>query len=280
MKQLFFVLLLCTGVICVHAELKYYSIYQWSGDVQYKRDMDGHWRIAETGVNLTISDSIFIGKDGAMMLEDLQFNNRITAHSKGKMDVMKVIDEASDANSESIFASIIKELKRKNQEKNRPCDMKIPAVIHRMVEPSESDIQDMIVNSFLWVGKQAVSRYLRNYKNDFILHKSDYDNDISFAIENKTNNTYCVNVLHINRKTGIVSLCYVLNSSLAKYINLPPQCTYNFFSLTFPKTKDDIYVLVATEYAYDSESINNELLYHQITEAHGDRPALNIIYAQ
>lgn len=276
MKRILFCLLLCAGCLYAHALIPY-SIYEWEGDVLYKGEKDNQWKPVVKGVKLIISDSIRISKGSYVWLVDQDRHEKIKSLSDGVLSIGNIVEKAHNADSKNILAGIHDELKKKNMMNNNPCSMTVKGATLREISGSNSI--KMLARNFAWIGKLAVERRLNHPTEGFVLHKREVSGELSFAIENSTMEKYCVNVLHINKETGIISLCFVISRADSSYINILPNCCYAFSRLTFPNTENDVYVLVATTEPYNSEALDDELYYHKISAAKAEDEKINILYS-
>lgn len=288
MKRISLCWLLCAVCLSAYALIPY-DIYEWQGDVMYKNAKDNRWMPAAKGVTLVISDSLRIGAKGSVCLVDKDRHEKIKSLSEGRLTVAQIIDQARKADSKSILAAIYDELAKKQLENNNPCPMTTKGAAARDINDHHS--LKPLAKTFAWIGKQAADSTLPTTHNGLVLRKNNIRDEWTFTIENNTTEEYCVNVLHVNRTTGIVSLCFVLAQSDSSFIIAPPHCQYAFTSkqstlntqpstlLSFPSTADDIYVLVATTDPYDTEAMNDELYYHTIHSARPEDSTIPVLYA-
>ena len=279
MKRCLLTFFLCASIMSAHA-LTHYSIYEWKGEVQYKLDGEKQWLPAAKNIQLTIVDSVRIGKNSYIRIVDQARNNSIRSLSEGVFTINHILTEAAAADSKSIIASINHELANKKMSAYRPSSMSAQgAKMRDIISSTDIPAKKIWANSFASIGNQAANGQLKKPTQELILHKKDCEDGITFAMENSTEKDYYVNVLHVNRLTGIASLCFIIEESNVDThsIMLPHGCCYTFSDIVFPNTEDDYYILVATEVQYDTKEVNDELLYHNIHNASDSK--LIILYA-
>ena len=236
------------------------------------------WLPADKSAILTIVDSIRIGENGHVNITNLERNKKIPSLSIGVLSIGQIIKEAEKKESKSILEvllSVLIKIKKKNGRNN---GMSTIGAQQRGLILNDGKIRDL-ANCMAWIGKQVMDKQYTNATKELVLHRNITDDGVSFAIENATGRTYCVNVLHVNCKTQTPSLCYIVTEEEQDVWNvtIPPSCTYVFSEFVFPNTADDLYILVATEESYDTESLNNELLWNKIDNA--TKPVtMNVIY--
>ena len=264
MKRVVFLTILCAACFFAHA-LTHYSIHDWSGDVQYKTMKTQQWLPADKTVTLSVVDSIRIGENSHVNITNIECNKRIPSLSVGVLSINQIVKEAEKADSKSIFEVIICELKKKKEGENNPNSMSSLGAGQRELQSIAGNEKEL-AKCLAWIGRQAVDKQLKDTTKDVILHRNTTEKGVSFAIENKSDITYCVNVLHVNISTKTPSLCYVINeeNQNVRNIIIPPTCCYGFSEMVFPNTAGDLYILIATEETYDTEMLNEELLWNKI----------------
>ena len=279
MKRCLLTFFMCVSIMNLHA-LTHYSIYEWKGEVQYKLYGEKQWLPATKNVQLTIVDSVRIGKNSYVRLIDQTRHNSIRSLSEGVFTINHILAESAAVDSKSNFASINHELVNKKMSAYRPSSMSTQgAKMRDVISSTDIPAKKLWANSFSFIGNQAINGQLNKPTQGLILHKKICEEGITFAIENSTDKDYYANVLHVYSLTGIASLCFIIEESNldTRSIMLPHGCCYTFSDLVFPNTEDDYYILVATEVQYDTKEVNDELLYHNIHNASDSE--LIILYA-
>ena len=227
MKRFLLFLTICATCTFAHAALTRYYICDWTGDVQYKKEKDTQWQPADKKTMLTIVDSVKLAKNSQVRITDEERNNKIPSLSVGVMSIGQLLDEAQKANSKSIFSVIIKELKEKKMLASKQSNMTSTGVGKRAMF-SDIDEVKRLANAMAWISRLSAEKQLYQPTTDILLHRNNVQDGVTFALENKTDQAYCVNVLHINMLTKIVSLCYVISEKESDTWNimLPPTCCY------------------------------------------------------
>ena len=265
------VLVIALCLVCGLAAQAQFRVYKHTGKVEYrvKKDNNAVWKTVEDGIELSSIDSLRIPKKGSIRLEHIQKGLFYTSCSTGKTRVLDVVLEAQKENTRRTLARLNKEIDTGKQRENTFAMSAVGGV----ERGSETDKEfEQLVEQFAWIGAQAVSGKQSPKEEGLRFTKNKVGDELDFIYENRTNKNYHMNVLHINKRTNIASLCYVINPNVS-YGTCPITpggcCSCSNKDLFFPNTENDVYVLVATEIPYDTYELDNALLQHPINKAKG-----------
>ena len=183
----------------------------------------------------------------------------------GKVSVLTMVNDAKNEKSRNISKGVNREIKT-GKTQLMEYSMRVVGVGTRAVQ--SSDTIEMYADQLIWIGARAISMAqnpsIKGITYQRILTESG---EVEFEMENQTDKDYYMNVLHINKREKKLSLCYVITSQVKPNTCLVTPSGYKSCSLgvSFPNTADDVYVLVVFDKPYDSEALDNELYYRQIT---------------
>ena len=258
------------SALCVLCSLQaQYRIYAYKGAVEYKSKMSGeiNWTQVKEHVNLSAADSIRIPKGGCVRIEHIKPHMIYTTFKEGATTVYSIIEKAKSENARHICNGINKEMATG---KTKSMEMRQMTVLGSSSRSTgEEDNTEKIAEEFAWIGALVCSTYSQANKADgLMLQKYLVGDEWTFEMENATDKDYYLNVIHINKQTNSVSLCYVLTMETGQDACPLTKSGYSTYApdMLFPNTKDDVYVLVATEEAYDSFAVDNELSFLSINE--------------
>lgn len=286
MKRILWIILCGCLVLPVQAQASY-RIYAVKGKVMVKTHDLPQWQRAELDLPLQAMDSIRIQDGGAIRIVSELQHNIYSAEVTGLFAVLDYVDIAKSKNSNRVSKGVIREIKTGRQETIASHQKKV----HTMAvlgTGSRSVVNDpalqnlwlaMVANKFAWIGAQACSGQPSPTIEGVTFIRNKVDGEWSFEFENNSDKDYYINVLHINKRTNIVSLCYVLTSDeeITSCPITPSGYSACMMDVLYPDTPDDVYVLVATEREFDTEAMDNELIYHPIDKAKEDSE-INVQY--
>lgn len=261
------ILCLAGGWMAIRAQ---YRVYAYEGAVQYKKaGPAGQWRPATEDVALEGRDTLRIPENAFVRVEYIPQNKIYKISDKGKGSVNMLVHDARN----SLAARIMKALNRSltlgrvDTMKNTLHSMEILGAGSR----SNSNISyDDLAEQLAWIGAQACSGAKSPKIEGITLKRHKLSGgELDFEFENRTSQDYHINVLHVNKRTHSVSLCYVITPEIKA--NACPITPSGFCSCAmdvyFPDTADDVYILVALKEPYDSDALDTELLYHRTDKA-------------
>ena len=268
MKRLLFILLcaMCASSV-THAQ---YRVYAHQGDVQYKRHAEGassKWQPISDDLALASIDSVKISDGASVRIEFIQPHTIYTSSHVGITAVVDLVRKAKNENARHIGKAMNREIA---SGRTQPVNMHAMGVIgsgSRAIISSDS--LEILADMFAWIGAQACTDAPSPLVKGFKFKRHKVGGEWDFEFENGTDKDYHMNVIHVNKRTKTVSLCYVVTPEIeAEACPITPSgfCTCAL-DVYFPDTSDDVYVLVATEMAYDTSEMDNELLYHPIDKA-------------
>ena len=263
MKRVFFIILcLIGGWISIQAQAKY-RVNSYEGEVQYKqRGQNSSWQAVKLDMVLESLDSLRVGKESEIHVVDIVRNKRYTFDRKANDAIYQLVNDAKNDLALRILRSLNISLAS-----GKPDTLK-----HTMGllgagsrgHGSKIDYYDM-AEQLAWIGAQACSGEKSPKIEGITLKRHKLSGgELDFEFENRTDKDYHINVLHVNKRTHAISLCYVITQEIAA--NSCPITPSGFCSCAmdvyFPDTQDDVYVLFATVEPYDTEILDNELEYH------------------
>lgn len=270
MKRILF-LLLCAavGLVSLQAQVRY-RVYAHTGKVEYKpKAADAKWQTVQDGMEMAILDTLRLSKGAMVRIEHVERHMIYNSLHAGTMSVYGLIREAKNENARRVTKRLNTELASGN---SKPIDQYAMNVLgggaRGMIQSRDS--LERLADMFAWIGAQACSGAQSPTIEGITFTKKKVWGEWDFQYENHTDKDYFMNVLHINKLTGAVSLCYVVTPEVEEVTVCPIvpggycQCGTEVF---FPDSPNDIYVLVATELMFDAYVLDNELAYHPIDKA-------------
>ena len=269
MKNVFSILLL--SIVCSMCLAQNYSIYDWKGKVLLKEDNGQSWFPVKKEYSVSDRDSVDIARKGFLRVIDNRNNLIYQSIKPGKFQIIELIQEVQMKKS-SIMVSVNRELMKNAKE---PPIKERELIMMGATTRGRSDtmmIPNKIAQTFGWIAAQALHDRLVSNDSSIFLKKHIYKNGtIYFEIKNQMNRGYFVNVLHLNKSTKKISLCYVINEEQAleaPYLYLPEHKTLLMKNLLFNFDKqNDVFILVGTEDGYIPEQMQFVLQYMDIERA-------------
>ena len=238
-----------------------YYFVEAGGDVQYKKTSSSQWHTFSKGSTLVLAgtDSICINNGGYAKIDDGNTPYYFTSTCKSTAKVMVRNKKTEQATNFSING-LNKEI---GSEEKEPLRMSQVGAGKARSLVSDPNNYDLLSDQLTWVATLACSGANSPVLNGLTLNKRKQDDEqIDFELENKTNIDFYMNVLHINKRTQTISLCYVIPREVKHSACLMTPGGYRTYNLGihFPDTKDDVYVLVAFKAPYDSDKLDSKLI--------------------
>lgn len=273
MKRILLLLVCSAGLWCA-AEAQY-RIYAYEGSVFYKMrsaDKTASWSKVQNNLLLETLDSLRICKGGSIRLEYIRTHMIYTAAKSGTWSVNALVEDAKNENARHIGKAVSREIMSGSSATIPMLPMATFGSGSREIMMS-SDSLELLADMFAWIGTQACSQASDPKAEGLALIKRQVGDEWDFGIENATRTDYYINVVHIHQRTQTASLCYVVTPDVASEgcLFLPAGNRVETLGILFPNTEEDSYVLVATERAYDTYALDNELIYHPIDDAKSAR---------
>lgn len=267
MKKGLCLLSLCLVCITAMAQ-KPYTIYDWTGHVRMKEYKGQQWMPVQKNQGVTGVDSVDIDKKGSLRIIDSRSNLIYKSTSTGKMRVLTIINDAKKQNSRTL-AAVNQELMNSAKTATQSPTMQVVGATTRA---SDDDRQmDSILSTFGWLANQAQKNELKNNATDFILNSYPTPEGTYFDIKNMSDRGYFVNVLHLDKQTKKINLCYIIEQVEepdAPYIFLPQGETIQMKGLIFNyDAGKDLFLLVGTEDKFIPEQMQSEMQYMDIETA-------------
>lgn len=262
MKRILIALCLLCVINSMHAQ-NMYLVKICGGFVEYKVKSALQWKNVQQNLMLPGGDSIRIGKGGFVSIEYRNCLYKIMSPCSTTM--YQLVEQKRKERSDHFSTvGLIKEI---NSGKTEPFQM-------RVVGKGDSretlrDDYESFAEQLTQIGALAISGAKSpNIKGISFKQLKTQNGEVEFEFDNETNKDYYINILHINKRDSTMSLCYVITSDIKS--NACPVTPSGYSScnmdIYFPDTKDDVYVLIAMDESYDSEALDNELLYHKISD--------------
>lgn len=268
-RYLFIPLCLLCGWMSSHAQ---YRVYSYEGNVQYKQaGKEARWKAIEEDLELTLTDSVSISDKGAIRIEYIPQSKTYTIKGEKKSAVYQLVRDVKNTLASRILKGLnisILSGKKDTMEHSIHAMEVLGGAARATAEPTID--YDQLAEQLAWIGAQACSKKKSPTIDGITLKRHKLSGgELDFEFENRTNIDYHINVLHVNKRTHSVSLCYVITPDVKA--NACPITPSGFCSCAmdvyFPDGQDDVYVLVALKEPYDSYVLDNELLYHRTDKA-------------
>ena len=279
MKRIIWVILCGCFVLQTHAKTSY-RIYAVKGKVMVKTNDAPKWKRAEMDLPLQAMDSVRIHNGETIRIVSELQHNIYTADEPGVFSILDCVDKAKSKNSRHVSRGVIQEIKTGRKETMASYlnthSMNVSGVGTRETiipvstsNPYSNERLEQLANTFAWIGARACSGEESPLIEGVSFIRNKIDGEWSFEFVNNSDKDYYINVLHINKRTNIVSLCYVITSDdeVTSCPMTPSGYSACVMDVYYPDTPEDVYVLVATENWFDTEAMDNELIYHPIHKA-------------
>ena len=272
-KVLFVALCLLCSWSTMYAQYEY-TVETFGGDVLYKTYALSQWKTLQPKLILSTDDSIWVKKGGFARIEYGNCPYEFTTpciSTVGELVKNKRIERSKHFSTKGLLKEI-------GSDNTQPFQMKQVGAGKMLQVGSGGTRGNLVIDlinyealadTLTQIGALACAGEKSPKVKGLVLvrHKPNKD-EVGFDLENHTDKDYHMNVLHINKRTNKISLCYVVSSYVKE--NACPITPSGFCScdmdIFFPDTKDDIYVLIALDYPYDSQKLDEELFFHQINE--------------
>ena len=263
-KILFFYL--CAIVAIVFAQ-KPYNVYDWSGGVQIKEYKTSQWSPIQKNKAISGLDSVDVDKKGYLRIIDTRSNLIYKSTSTGKMRILTIINDAKKQNSRTLSAVNQELLNGVKGSSNAPSMQ----VVGATTRGSDDDaLMDSIASTFGWIAKNALNGDLVHNSFDLILKCNNLPEGVYFEMQNNSDKGYYVNVLHLNKQTKGINLCYIIEQSQepdSPFIFLPQGESVKLNNFIFNRDQTDIFILVGTEDQYIPEQMQSTLQYLDLESA-------------
>ena len=273
MKRIFSLFLcLACGWLAVQAQ---YRVFGHEGTVEYKKQTGNAqtWKAVYNGLLVSGIDSIRIAAGSHILIEDNHSGMAYQSKQEGIESVSRLVDKAKRANA-AVIARVNKEI---YAGKGKPSAASSASLsTERMIINSDSIA--MIAKHFAWIAAQACSGQPSPQTDGLAFIKKTAWGNLDFIFDNKTSVDYYYNVLHVNTRTNTVCLCYVAHPD-EEYTACPasPNGTCSAIrDIFFPDRECDVYVMVVSEFDYDTAMLDFELQF--LSTADGEDTGLDVKY--
>lgn len=263
------VFVVCIGPVILAQDI--YCIHEFTGNVEYKKALSSEpWQPVAKGLELRNIDSLRIPEGATARVMHMRTRKVYDSQEKAvKTNVFFFVQEAKDADARRISKGVMTEIYPGQKKKADIHEMKMVGASARGSIQSGDSLK-LMAEMFAWIGAQACSGKQSPKVEGFVFKKNEVFGELDFIYENHTDKNYCINVLHINKLTNNVSLCYVTTYKGSGTTSCPIvpsgycQCGMEIY---FPASENDVYVMVATELEYDTNEMDIELARHPINTA-------------
>ena len=266
MKKAIFFLSLCFLSISVLAQ-KPYTVYDWTGKASIKEYKTQQWNPVKKNQAVSGLDSVSIDKNSTLRIIDTRSNLIYKSTKTGKMRILTIINDAKNQNSRTLSA-VNQELLNGAKGSSGVPSMQVVGATTR---GSDDDaLMDSIASTFGWVAKNALNGNLIRNSSDLVLKCNTLPEGVYFEMHNNSSKGYYVNVLHLNKQTKAMNLCYIIEQSQepdAPFIFLPQGESVKLNNLIFNQSQSDIFILVGTEDQYIPEQMQSTLQYLDVESA-------------
>ena len=269
MKRIF-LLLYCA--VCIGSAVQaqdLYSIYKFSGKVEYKQALsDTPWQPVVKGTELRSIDSIRFADGASVQVMHNRTRKLYVSKKACEMNIYHFIKKVMEDDASRINDGMLTDMHDGSKKKIDVHQMKMLGATTRSIQ--SGDTLKRMAEMFAWIGAQACSGKQTPKQEGLTFRKKEAFGEWDFIYENNTGKNYFMNVLHVNKLTGNVSLCYVTTSKGNGTASCPIvptgycQCGLDIY---FPASENDVYVMVATELEYDTQEMDIELARHPIDKA-------------
>lgn len=274
MKRIFsLILCFACGWSAIQAQ---YRVFGIEGTVEYKKQVGTNantWSAAYNGLSVSGVDSIRVAAESQILIEHIRSGMVYPAKQKGIESVSRLVDKAKRSNA-AVLARVNKEIY--TDKNRRPTYSSSSLSSERMIVNSDSIA--MIAKHFAWIAAQACSGQPSPQIEGLAFTKNKVWGNLDFIFNNKTSVDYYYNVLHINTLTNAVSLCYVTHPD-EEYTACPLSANgtcSGIQDIFFPDRENDVYVMVVSEFDYDTSVLDFELQFLSISD--GENTGLDVIY--
>lgn len=262
------IIILCglCGWMSVQAQ---YRIFAHSGNIECKNKTNQQWMPISDGMEIASNDSLYIEKESSVRIMHIQKGMVYKTEFNGRTTVGLFVKKAQNEYSDRVMARVNVEIKTGNKSPGvRP--IKRGGSARATLSDNSQDLEQL-ADMFAWIGAQACKGENSPQEPELAFVRNKVGDELDFIYYNTTEKDYYMNVLHVNKLTNVVSLCYVIRYE-ESYDTCPItptgtcSCSMDFL---FPDTENDIYILVATETPYDTNALDSELMWHPTTTAKG-----------
>ena len=297
------IMILTLCAICGWAALQaQYNIDYCSGNVKFKTNGSETWQKAEVDISLQDNDILWLHKGCSVRVEVAEQGNYKVYHlSDAEQHTMSQwIAQAKKKNSLLVMKGLNTKFNT-GMTQTMAHTMAILGGISRGFSLDESEPMDTLssydyktlAEQLAWIGAQACSGAESPVVNGIAFIRKPVGKELEFEFYNQTDKNYYMNILHVNKRTGLTSLCYVIipeepkkedvsnapdvtsmfdvvetpNNEANSCPITPSGFSTCFMEMYFPNTSDDVYVLVAMDKPYDTYELDNELYNHPIDKA-------------
>ena len=265
---LIFLCFVC-GWSALHAKDEY-IVEMYGGSVKYKNENSNDWRTVYNNLILFTNDLICVEKGGYVTI-----GYRNTPYKFSSPCASKIYDLVSEKRKEQsmqfTLKSFLQEIRANRGEVSRFQMRQSGIGKSRGGDDSDTIYRDTIdyiqlAKTLAKVGSIAFTEKESPQIKGITFNKIITNEGLSFEYSNSSGQDYYINVLHVNKRAKKISLCYVIMDNVKE--QACPITPNGFIScnrgIYFPSTPDDVYILIALNYPYDSDKLDNWLTRYTI----------------
>ena len=279
MKRIIFFFFCCLlygwGTIYAHEES--YIIEAYGGPVKYQKNGTSIWMEVNRGLVLFSNDYICIEENGYVTIgyQNYPYNFNTPCNAK----IYDLVKEKKNKNSKQYSQKSFLKTIGTNKSDTLPFHMKQIGAGRDRGTGKDTINYKALAKTLTWMGALACTKMEIPQINGITFNRIKTDEGaLNFEYSNSSGRDYYINVLHVNKYTNKISLCYVITKEVKERACpiTPNGYTSCNRGLNFPNTSDDVYILIALDYPYDSEKLNNKLTQLRIDTA--DKTDIHIKY--
>lgn len=262
MKTRILLIAFCALSMCYPASAqgqKGLYIHSIKGQVLYRSSSENTWHAPTVRQTVSRLDSLQIGANSEVVLIDGSNDNVYSCSTPTKDNVLHLVRSArSKANT--LLGSVAQQL-RDNAAGNGTGKQ---VVVAGMTTRGDDD-EDTMHDSIACLALQTAQRYIAGeqvYDASLKWQRIEQEGLVHFAIENGSEEAYCVNILALDQRTQRISLCIVPSPEVdITALVVPAGKTLELSMYRFVANEALQYTLFATKTAYAPTTVQHLLRY-------------------
>lgn len=269
MKRIMFIIFcLIYGWTTIYSHEETYTIETCGGDAIYKKVGTSTWQAVHSDLVLFSNDSICLKGEGYVTIE---YRNHSYLFKSPRLEkIYNIVQEKKKEDSKRYTKnSFLREIGA-NESKQTPFQMQQLGIGDGRGQGKDTIDYEILAATLASIGALVCTETESPQIKGISFEQFNVDEKgLNFEYSNSSGKDYYINVLHVNKRTNKISLCYVIMPNGQKCgCPITPNgyvsCNREIY---FPDTPDDIYFLMALDYPYNSYELDNELVYHTINMA-------------
>ena len=231
-----------------------YELYATTNKVLVKPRGTTNWLVPQKGMSLSILDSVCLYDHSEIKIKSLATNELYRSSHPGAYRVKDIRDAARQQAANLSAITYQQALQRQPN----AASLGVVGATERGLETSSCD---QLANAILAIGK-AIEQGTYVFDNTFTFSTSQTANELTFTLSNRSDSSYCVNVVKYDFQAHTASLCYVISPTVSDtpYLLMAAGQTLSFDTWLFAlPAAHQQYILIATPQAYDTEHLQSTL---------------------